>query len=214
MTDWSDNDWSGVARRADQERIAQKREQIAAQAGRLFAAQGYERTSVVEIATAVGISPASVFYYFNDKAALFRAVFERDLPAAEALIARHADAKEPVSAILDVLGELAKDAIDPGASGMLVELLRRVEHDPDLIAVVGRTSEVVRDGLAALIVRGIDDGDIDPALDPIQTATWLQAIVDATYLNARPGYSPLPELRRTAMGYLTTFPSQGVDHRD
>lgn len=203
-----------MARRADQERIAQKREQIAAQAGRLFAAQGYERTSVVEIATAVGISPASVFYYFNDKAALFRAVFERDLPAAEALIARHADAKEPVSAILDVLGELAKDAIDPGASGMLVELLRRVEHDPDLIAVVGRTSEVVRDGLAALIVRGIDDGDIDPALDPIQTATWLQAIVDATYLNARPGYSPLPELRRTAMGYLTTFPSQGVDHRD
>lgn len=203
-----------MARRADQERIAQKREQIAAQAGRLFAAQGYERTSVAEIATAVGISPASVFYYFNDKAALFRAVFERDLPAAEALIARHADAKEPVSAILDVLGELAKDAIDPGASGMLVELLRRVEHDPDLIAVVGRTSEVVRDGLAALIVRGIDDGDIDPALDPIQTATWLQAIVDATYLNARPGYSPLPELRRTAMGYLTTFPSQGVDHRD
>lgn len=203
-----------MARRADQERIAQKREQIAAQAGRLFAAQGYERTSVAEIATAVGISPASVFYYFNDKAALFRAVFERDLPAAEALIARHADAKEPVSAILDVLGELAKDAIDPGASGMLVELLRRAEHDPDLIAVVGRTSEVVRDGLAALIVRGIDDGDIDPALDPIQTATWLQAIVDATYLNARPDYSPLPELRRTAMGYLTTFPSQGVDHRD
>ncbi|MGO1313219.1 MULTISPECIES: TetR/AcrR family transcriptional regulator [Actinomycetes] len=203
-----------MARRADQERIAQKREQIAAQAGRLFAAQGYERTSVAEIATAVGISPASVFYYFNDKAALFRAVFERDLPAAEALIARHADAKEPVSAILDVLGELAKDAIDPGASGMLVELLRRAEHDPDLIAVVGRTSEVVRDGLAVLIVRGIDDGDIDPALDPIQTATWLQAIVDATYLNARPGYSPLPELRRTAMGYLTTFPSQGVDHRD
>lgn len=203
-----------MARRANQERIAQKREQIAAQAGRLFAAQGYERTSVAEIATAVGISPASVFYYFNDKAALFRAVFERDLPAAEALIARHADAKEPVSAILDVLGELAKDAIDPGASGMLVELLRRAEHDPDLIAVVGRTSEVVRDGLAVLIVRGIDDGDIDPALDPIQTATWLQAIVDATYLNARPGYSPLPELRRTAMGYLTTFPSQGVDHRD
>lgn len=203
-----------MARRADQERIAQKREQIAAQAGRLFAAQGYERTSVAEITTAVGISPASVFYYFNDKAALFRAVFERDLPAAEALIARHADAKEPVSAILDVLGELAKDAIDPGASGMLVELLRRAEHDPDLIAVVGRTSEVVRDGLAVLIVRGIDDGDIDPALDPIQTATWLQAIVDATYLNARPGYSPLPELRRTAMGYLTTFPSQGVDHRD
>lgn len=202
-----------MARRADPERIAQRREQIAAQAGRLFAAQGYERTSVAEIATAVGTSPASVFYYFNDKAALFRAVFERDLPAAETLIARHADAEDPVSAILDVLGELAKDAADPSASGMLVELLRRVEHDPDLIAVVGRTAEVVRDGLAALIVRGIDDGDIDRALDPIQTATWLQAIVDATYLNAHPGYSQLPELRRTALGYLTTRQQQGVNQR-
>lgn len=195
-----------MARRADPERIAQKREQIAAQAGRLFAVQGYERTSVAEIARAVGTSPASVFYYFNDKAALFRAVFERDLPAAEALIARHANTEEPVAALLDVLSELAKDAADPSASGMLVELLRRAEHDPDLIAVVRRTAEVVRDGLAALIVRGIDDGDIDPTLDPIQTATWLQAIVDATYLNARPGYSPLPELRRTALGYLTTTP--------
>lgn len=201
-----------MARQADQERIAQKREQIAAQAGQLFAAQGYERTSVAEIATAVGTSPASVFYYFNDKAALFRAVFEQDLPAAEALMAGHADANEPVSAILDVLGELAKDAADPSASGMLVELLRRVEHDSDLVAVVGRTAEVVRDGLAALIVRGIDDGGIDPVLDPIQTATWLQAIVDATYLNAKPGYSPLPELRRTALGYLMK-PSQEVDYR-
>lgn len=193
-----------MPRRADPERIAQKRDQIAAQAGRLFAAQGYERTSVAEIARAVGTSAASVFYYFNDKAALFRAVFERDLPAAQTLIARHANAEDPLSALLDVLAELAKDAADPTASGMLVELLRRAEHDPDLIAVVGRTAEVVRDGLAALIVRGIDAGDIDPSLDPIHTATWLQAIVDAAYLNARPGYSPLPELRRTALGYLAT----------
>lgn len=184
------------------------------QAGRLFAAQGYERTSVADIAKAVGTSPASVFYYFNDKAALFRAVFERDLPAAQALITRHTDAQAPVSAILDVLDELAKDAADPNASGMLVELLRRAEHDPALLAVVGRTAEVLRDGLAALITRGIDDGDIDPALDPIETAAWLQAIVDATYLNARPGHSPLPELRRTALGYLTPKPPQGVNTLD
>lgn len=196
-----------VPRRADPERIAQKREQIAVEAGRLFAAQGYDRTSVAEVAKAVGTSPASVFYYFEDKASLFRAVFERDLPAAEALIARHVEAPDPVTAILDVLDALARDAADPSASGMLIELLRRAGDDPELLAVVGRTANVVREGLAALISRGITEGAIDPDLDATETAAWLQAIVDATYLNARPGHSPHIELHRTVLGYLN--PPQG-----
>jgi AcrR family transcriptional regulator len=196
-----------VPRRADPERIAQKREQIAVEAGRLFAAQGYDRTSVAEVAKAVGTSPASVFYYFEDKASLFRAVFERDLPAAEALIARHVEAPDPVTAILDVLDALARDAADPSASGMLIELLRRAGDDPELLAVVGRTANVLREGLAALISRGITEGAIDPALDATETAAWLQAIVDATYLNARPGHSPHIELHRTVLGYLN--PPQG-----
>lgn len=196
-----------VPRRADPERIAQKREQIAVEAGRLFAAQGYDRTSVAEVAKAVGTSPASVFYYFEDKASLFRAVFERDLPAAEALIARHVEAPDPVTAILDVLDALARDAADPSASGMLIELLRRAGDDPKLLAVVGRTANVLREGLAALISRGITEGAIDPDLDATETAAWLQAIVDATYLNARPGHSPHIELHRTVLGYLN--PPQG-----
>lgn len=196
-----------VPRRADPERIAQKREQIAVEAGRLFAAQGYDRTSVAEVAKAVGTSPASVFYYFEDKASLFRAVFERDLPAAEALIARHVEAPDPVAAILDVLDALARDAADPSASGMLIELLRRAGDDPELLAVVGRTANVLREGLAALISRGITEGAIDPDLDATETAAWLQAIVDATYLNARPGHSPHIELHRTVLGYLN--PPQG-----
>mgnify|MGYP001160555623 FL=1 len=196
-----------MPRRADPERIAQKREQIAVEAGRLFAAQGYDRTSVAEVAKAVGTSPASVFYYFEDKASLFRAVFERDLPAAEALIARHVEAPDPVTAILDVLDALARDAADPSASGMLIELLRRAGDDPELLAVVGRTANVLREGLAALISRGITEGAIDPDLDATETAAWLLAIVDATYLNARPGHSPHIELHRTVLGYLN--PPQG-----
>lgn len=191
-----------MSRRPDPERTARKREQIAVAAGGLFAAHGYERTSVAQVAQTVGTSPASVFYYFEDKASLFRAVFERDLPAAETLVARHADAADPVAAILEVLDALAEDAADPGASGMLVELLRRVGDDPELVAVVERTTEVLREGLASLIARGIAEGAIDPDLDPTGTAAWLQAIVDATYLNARPGHSPSVELRRTALGYL------------
>ncbi|PWD41014.1 TetR family transcriptional regulator, partial [Gordonia paraffinivorans] len=109
--------------------------------------------------------------------------------------------------ILDVLDALARDAADPSASGMLIELLRRAGDDPELLAVVGRTANVLREGLAALISRGITEGAIDPDLDATETAAWLQAIVDATYLNARPGHSPHIELHRTVLGYLN--PPQG-----
>lgn len=192
-----------MARQADPERTAQTRERIAVAAGQLFASRGFERTSVAHVAKVVNMSPASIFYYFEDKASLFRAVFERDLPAVEALITRHAEMPDPVAAILDVLDGLAQDAADPTASGMMIELRRRVGDDPKLLAVVGRTADVLREGLAALISRGIADGAIDPALDPIETAAWLQAIVDAIYLNARPEHSPNAELRRTVLGYLT-----------
>ncbi|WJZ00588.1 HTH-type transcriptional regulator MtrR [Corynebacterium hansenii] len=203
-----------MARRVDPKRVARKREQITVAATKLFSTRGYENTSVADIARAAGISQASVFYYFTDKAALFRSIFERDLPAAERLIARHAEAAQPVPAILNVLDELGKEAADPGASGMVVELLRRVEHDPELVTVVARTTEILTDGLAELISRGISDGSIAEDLDPVETAMWLQAIVDATYLNARPGYSPTAELRRTALGYLAPPAHQGEESHD
>ncbi|AXK87898.1 TetR/AcrR family transcriptional regulator [Nocardia farcinica] len=196
-------------RRVDPERVARKREQIVVEAARLFGTRGYERTSVADIARAAGVSAASVFYYFTDKAAVFRAVFERDLPVVESLIAKHVHSRTPVPAIFEVVDELAKDAADASAPGMVVELLRRAEHDPELVAVVAQTAEVVTGGLAALIARGIADGEIDAELDPVETARWLQAIVDAAYLNARSGYSPLPELRRTVLRYLGAHERQG-----
>ena len=46
------------------------------QAGlRLFAAQGYARTSTRELAEAASVNVAAISYYFGDKAGLYRAVF-------------------------------------------------------------------------------------------------------------------------------------------
>ncbi|MFE7428117.1 TetR/AcrR family transcriptional regulator [Streptomyces sp. NPDC014646] len=191
-----------MARTADPVRHARRREAIVAEAGRLFGVQGFERTTVGQIASAVGLSSGSVFYYFADKQALFRAVFEQDLPRAEALITRHEGTDDPLASVLAIVTELAKEAEDPGASGMVVELLRRVGHDAELLDVVGRTSRVVCNGLAGLLARGIEAGTVDPELDPAETAAWLESLVDATYLSARPDHSPLPALRRTVARYL------------
>ncbi|MFF7245168.1 TetR/AcrR family transcriptional regulator [Embleya sp. NPDC008237] len=200
-----------MPRTVDPGRTAQRREAITLAAARLFAEQGFEPTTVADIARAAGLSAASVFYYFPDKRAVFRAVFARDLPLSHERIARFADAEHPAEAIVELVTELAADARDPSAAGLLVELLRQVGRDPELVEVVTRTEAVVRDGLARLIARGIADGTIDTALDPNEAAGWIQTVVDAVYLGAAPDRDATPALRRTVARYLAPAPEPGQD---
>lgn len=201
-----------MARKVDPEKVAQKKAEIAEVAARLFATNGFESTSVAHVAREVGTSPASIFYYFPDKASLFRAPFEADLPTAEKLIEQHRNTDNPLASILDILSELSKDAAYPHAQGMLVESLRRMGHDPELVAASEKVAAVQRKGLAELIQRSIDAGQIDATLDPDHTAGWLMTIVDACYLNAEPGHDPSPEVRRTAQGYLRPGYLKEPDH--
>lgn len=50
------------------------RDTITAAAARLFAAQGFDRTSLRQVAREAGVDPALVSHYFTSKAALFVAV--------------------------------------------------------------------------------------------------------------------------------------------
>ena len=61
-----------VAARSDG---AQARERLLYAALRLFAAGGFDRTSVRDIARAAGANVSAVGYYFGDKAGLYRAAF-------------------------------------------------------------------------------------------------------------------------------------------
>ena len=52
-----------------------RREQLLAEAARLFGAKGYEHTSMRDIASAFGILPGSLYHHFASKDALFIAVY-------------------------------------------------------------------------------------------------------------------------------------------
>ncbi len=61
-------------------------ERIAEEATRLFVANGYHGVSMREIAEAVGISKAGLYYHFRDKEDLFVAVLTANLERIEAII--------------------------------------------------------------------------------------------------------------------------------
>ena len=66
-----------------------RREEIIAAAGRAFLAKGYRATSFRDIADAVGVDRASLYYYFESKHELFRAAtsvaVQRNVAEAESI---------------------------------------------------------------------------------------------------------------------------------
>ena len=79
----------------DSVRTDNRREDILHQAALLFGARGYDRTSMRDIAAAVGMLPGSVYYHFPSKEALLGAVYvegiDRSIAALDVAVASRAD---------------------------------------------------------------------------------------------------------------------------
>ncbi|MFC0284033.1 TetR/AcrR family transcriptional regulator [Camelimonas abortus] len=58
---------------------AERRKQILAEAGKLFAARGFEGASMREIAAATGLLSGSLYYHFASKEELFVAVYQANI---------------------------------------------------------------------------------------------------------------------------------------
>lgn len=79
------------------------RERILVEAARLFGAQGYHGISMREIAEAVGVSKAGLYYHFRDKQELFLAILTTNLDELDRLIAVAAQQGPPLRAQLACL---------------------------------------------------------------------------------------------------------------
>jgi AcrR family transcriptional regulator len=74
---------------------AATQERILAAATELFLTKGYEQTTVAEVAELGGVSRATVFWHFSDKASLFREAFNRLVDPFRESLERSFDDLEP-----------------------------------------------------------------------------------------------------------------------
>jgi AcrR family transcriptional regulator len=140
-----------------------------------FAADGFRRTSVSDIAREAGLTPAAAYAYFAGKEGLFQAAVDADagalIEAARSVAAKGASAREQLFLFVAELRERVDD--HPLArrvlSGLEPEVAARLLTIPSLVALTAALADELAEAQAA--------SDIRPDVDPAELAVGLETIV-------------------------------------
>ncbi|TDD50711.1 TetR/AcrR family transcriptional regulator [Kribbella antibiotica] len=113
----------------------------------LFSAQGYEKTSLREIAEQVGITKASLYYHYKSKQELLRAIIGTFVDDIREVMARAdgldwspAAARELLSSYLDVL--IRNRASGPALTRDIGAVLASIDEDIEAIVTTSRQFQV------------------------------------------------------------------------
>ncbi|MGW3010129.1 TetR/AcrR family transcriptional regulator [Streptomyces sp. NPDC001219] len=183
-------------RTIDPAKHAARRQHIVNAASELFATQGFERTTTAQICKAAGMSSGNVFHYFPNKRAIFIALLQDDKDEkAERLSRATADA-DPWTALLDVVRFLASPAAEPMAPPLVMEAMLQAHRDPELAELLSQDSADEHAVITELLTRAAAAGQIDPELDPRDTASWVMALIASMYTSAttEPSFDPAGQL--------------------
>ncbi|MFB9909434.1 TetR/AcrR family transcriptional regulator [Allokutzneria oryzae] len=171
-------------RTVDPARHEAKRAHILGAAEFCFSRKGFERTTTADICARAGISSGSLFHYFPSKRAVFVAIFEQDGELIAGHVARAAEAEDPVAGLLELVEAQVRPLEDPGAAGLVTEVIAQAGRDEELAVVLARNDAALRGGIAGLLRRAAGLRRIDRGLDPDRTAGWVVALVDAVFTRA------------------------------
>jgi AcrR family transcriptional regulator len=121
----------------------QSRERLLLAAMRLFAEQGFAKTSTREIALAAGTNIASISYYFGDKAGLYRAAFTEPAPQPNEDIAAFTN---PANTLRESLLAFYAQLLGPLKQGDMARLCMRLWYR-EMLEPTGVWHEKVDNGI-------------------------------------------------------------------
>jgi AcrR family transcriptional regulator len=176
-----------LTRRERKKRETRKRLMEAAL--QLFQQNGYDQTTVAQIARAADVAKGTFFNYFVTKDAILPTLVEWRLQELkEALLPEHGAPASPVARIKMALSLIAGDPL------IQLPLAKRV-----FTAVMHhQQSSTIRPGqaLAQLLAEQVrqaqDMGEIDPDIDPTNLGSMIHALFFQQMIMYHHGYRPAP----------------------
>lgn len=161
------------------------RDRIVTVASELIAERGVAETSLDDVIERAGVSKSQLYHYFDDRAALLRAVIAHNtdgvLEGQEPYLGSF-DSWKAIRAWLHSLVDLQIERKACGGCpvGTLVGQLAEADEQArgDLAASLDRWESEIRDGLRSMQARG----KLDPSADPVELATATLAMIQGGLL--------------------------------
>ncbi|MBP1688020.1 MAG: TetR/AcrR family transcriptional regulator [Deltaproteobacteria bacterium] len=154
----------------------QAREKILATASRLFSEQGYENTSLAQVARQAKVSKALIFWHFDSKEKLYRSALRKtlepyfiDVDGLEGLGER-----EQIERLIDLFYDFVHENVD--SVRFFLNLTLQVDRQQD--EVLGRVQElyrVFRKSLAEIFESGRRHGVFRDGTQPEREAGLIMA---------------------------------------
>jgi len=191
-----------------QKRKKLRKEEIVAEATRLFAERGYEGASMGDLAERVGLRKASLFHHFPSKDVLYATVLSQLIESVQRAVLAAAQSEGSFTERLDVLSDAITATLS--AQPYVARLMVREVMDwgPLMRQGLGRT---IQDVLAAALEfarAGQRAGEFNPEMDPSQAIVSIVGIhfmpfligdVIEGFIGISPFHASFLDARKTAV---------------
>ncbi|MFF7634293.1 TetR/AcrR family transcriptional regulator [Kitasatospora sp. NPDC008050] len=173
--------------------------------------RGYVGTSPKAIQQLSGVGQGSMYHHFDGKPDLAFAAITRTAEEMRAKAALELDGPGSTIERLTVYLHRERDVLRGCPVGRLTQD-PEVMADPTLRRPVRETFGWLRGRLAELLAEGRESGELDPALDPVATASTIVAVLQGGYVLARAADStePFTEAVEGVLGLLAARSRPGT----
>jgi AcrR family transcriptional regulator len=171
------------------------REKILATATRLFSQQGYESTSLSQVARQAKVSKALIFWHFDSKEKLYRNAMRRTLEPYFINVddIEGLDEREQIARLIDLFYDFVHENVY-SVRFFLNLTLRGEQHPDEMLSRVNELYRVFRDSLANIIQSGRNRGvfrtDVDPSRDAALIVAALAGILVQQFMSDESPYQP------------------------
>jgi TetR/AcrR family transcriptional repressor of nem operon len=183
-----------------------------------FWRDGYEATSIRNLAAEMGINAPSLYNAFGDKRSLFREVLRRYVECStRARIARFETGLPPKQAVQAFLSEIVERSLGDDRRGCLLvnSALEIAPHDQELGAEIAAHLGEIKAFFRRAIASAQADGSVPAGRDSVDLARMLLGVTLGVRVLARsnPRRDLLEGVVRPALGLLDwpeeTIPAKG-----
>lgn len=171
-----------MARRTKEE-AEETRNQILDAAERVFQENGVSRASLAEIAAAAGVTRGAIYWHFQNKTDLFRAMFDRLLLPLQTLglAGENEGEPDPLGHIRHLMIEILRRVELSTQSRRILGILRfKCEYTGELIELQEQMSLLSRDcdrRIAKVLNNAVSRGQLPGDLDCQRAAVCLHALM-------------------------------------